>query len=129
MGESGRDLEPEPEPELKRELEEIAQERSLSDIFYTPKTILSSCFTIPDLRPNVTFELKPYYTQMLPKFTGLEDACSLLRQFEDVCSVMHFPNILISVVQTKLIPSALKDSTKCWTYGLAANSVTSWNDL
>ena len=29
----------------------------------------------------------------------------------------------------KLIPFALKDSAKCWMYGLAANFVASWNDF
>ena len=29
----------------------------------------------------------------------------------------------------KLIPFALKDSAKCWMYGLAANCVASWNDF
>ena len=29
----------------------------------------------------------------------------------------------------KLIPFALKDSAKRWVYGLATNSVTSWNDF
>ena len=67
--ESDLDLEPKPEPKL--ELEEMAQERSLSEIFYPPRTALSSCFTIPDLGPNVTFELRPLYTEILPKFTGL----------------------------------------------------------
>ena len=102
------DLEPEPEPKL----EDMAQERPLSDIFYPPRTALPSCFIIPDLGPNVTFELRPHYTQMLPKFTGLEDAYLFLREFEEVCSMMHFPNIPIDVVRMKLIPFALKDSAK-----------------
>jgi len=46
----------------------------LSDIFYPLRTALPSCFVMPNLAPNVTFELKPHHTQMLPKFTGLEDA-------------------------------------------------------
>ena len=66
---------------------------------------------------------------MFPKFTGLKDAYLSLREFEEVCSMMHFPNILIDVVRTKLIPFALKDSTKPQMYGLAANSVTFWNDF
>ena len=41
--------------------------------------------------------------------------------------MMHFPNIPIDVVRRKLIPFALKDSAERWMYGLAANSVTSWN--
>ena len=77
-----------------------------------------------NLAPNVTFKLKPHYTQMLPKFTGLEDAYLFLREFEEVYSMMHFRNILIDVLRMKLIPFALKDSAKRWMYGLVANFVT-----
>jgi len=66
---------------------------------------------------------------MLPKFTSLVDAYSFLREFKDVCSVMHFPNIHIDVMRMKLIPFTLKDSAKRWMYGMTANSVTSWNDF
>ena len=66
---------------------------------------------------------------MLSKFTGLEDAYLFLRAFEEVCSMMHFPNNPIDVVRLKLIPFALKDSTKRWMYSLANNYVTSWNDF
>jgi len=62
---------------------------------------------------------------MLSKFTGLEDA----REFKEVCSMMHFPNIPIDVMRMKLIPCTLKDSTRRWVRGLAANSITSWNDF
>jgi len=48
---------------------------------------LPSCFNLPDLAPNVTFELRPHYTHMLLKFTSL-DAHLFLRKFEKVCS-MH----------------------------------------
>ena len=64
-------LETEPEPKL--ELENMAQERTLSDIFYPPRTTFPSCFVMPNIAPNVTFKLKPHYSQMLLKFTGLED--------------------------------------------------------
>jgi len=53
---------------------------------------------MPNLAQNVTFELKPHYTQRLLKLTGLEDAYLFWREFEKVCSMMHFPNILINVV-------------------------------
>jgi len=66
---------------------------------------------------------------MLSKFTGLEDTYLFLREFEQLCSMMHFPSIFADVVHMKLIPFALKDSTKCRMYGLAANSVTSWDDF
>jgi len=121
------ELTPKSEPKLK--IKEMTQERSLSDIFYPPRTALPSCFTIPDIGPNVTFELRPHYTYTLPKFTGLEDAYLFLREFEEVCSMMHFPNIPIDVVCMKLIPFVLKDSAKHWIYGLATNSIASWNDF
>ena len=41
----------------------------------------------------------------------------------------HFSNIPIDVMRMKLIPFALKDSAKCWMYGLVANSVASQNDF
>jgi len=66
---------------------------------------------------------------MLPKFTNLYDPHLFLRKFKEVWSMMYFPNIPIDVVQMKLIPFTLKDSTKRWMYSLAANSITSWNDF
>jgi len=74
------DLEPESEP--KFELENMAQERTLSNIFCPPWTALPSCFVMYNLAPHVTFELKPHHTQMLPKFKGLEDAYLFLREYE-----------------------------------------------
>ena len=121
------DLEPELEPKL--ELEEVAQEETLSDIFYPPMTAFPSYFTIPKLGSNVSFELRPHYIQMLHKFTGLEDTYLFLREFEEACSIMHFPNIPNDIVRIKLIPFALKDSSKHWMYGWTANSVTPWNDF
>jgi len=91
--ESDPDLEPEPKTNL--ELGNMAQERTLSNIFYPPRSALPSCFAMPNLAPSMTFELKPYYTHMLHKFTGLDDAYLFLRKFEEVCSMMHFPNIPI----------------------------------
>ena len=43
--------------------------------------------------------------------------------------MMHFPNNPFDVVRMKLIPFALKDFAKHWMYGLAANSISSWNDF
>ena len=66
---------------------------------------------------------------MLPKFTGLEDAYLFLRKIEEACSMMHFSNIPIDVVGMKLTPFDLTEFVKCCMYGLAANSITSWNDF
>jgi len=47
---------------------------------------------------------------MLPKFIGLENAYLFLREFEEICSMIHIPNIPIDVARMKLIPFTLKDS-------------------
>jgi len=73
---------------------------------------LFQCFNLSYLRPNVTFELRPYYTQMLPKFTDPKNAYLFFREFEEICYMMHFPNIFIDVVRMKLIPFVLKDYAK-----------------
>jgi len=51
----------------------MGEARTLTDIFYPPKTTTPSCFNVPALE-NVNLELKPQYAHMLPKFTGIEDA-------------------------------------------------------
>jgi len=88
---------PKPKSQFKSKLK-IEQERPLNEIFYPTRMTLPFGFNLPDLRPNVTFELRAYYTQMLTKFTGLEDAYLFLKEFEEVCSMMHFPNIHMDVV-------------------------------
>jgi len=52
-----------------------------------------------------------------------------LREFEEVCSMMHFSYIRVDVVRMKLIPFTLKDSAKRWMYGLAARFVTSYDNI
>ena len=69
---------------------------------------MPSCFNLSDLGPNVTFELRSHYTQMIPKFTNLEDEYLFLRKFEEVYSMIHFPSISVDVVRMKLIPFCLK---------------------
>jgi len=86
----------------------------LNDIFYPLRTTSPSCFNLLDLGPNVTFELRLHYTQILLKVTGLENAYLFLGEFEEIYSVMHFPNISIDAVQMKLILFTLKDSVKRW---------------
>jgi len=105
-------LESELEPKLEFEFQETAQERPLSDIFYPPRTTLPSCFNLHDLGSNVSFKLRSHYTQMLAKFTSLEDAYLFLSKFEEVCSMVHFPSISVDAVRMKLIHFTLKDSAK-----------------
>ena len=101
-----------PEFEPKPRIEKMAQERSLNNIFYPPRTTLPSCFNLHDLGSNVSFKLRSHYTQMLAKFTSLEDAYLFLSKFEEVCSMVHFPSISVDAVRMKLIHFTLKDSAK-----------------
>ena len=78
------ELQRKPEPEL--ELKEMAQERPLRDIFNPRRTTLPSCFNLPNLGPNVAFELRPRYIQMIPKFIGLEDAYLFLMNLKKYLS-------------------------------------------
>jgi len=51
---------------------------------------------------------------MLPKFMGVEDAYFFLREFEEVCSMMCYPNVPIDTMRLKFIPFVLKDHAKKW---------------
>jgi len=97
--------------ELEIEDNEMGESRTLNDVFYPPRTTTPLCFNIPALE-NVILELKPQYAHMTPKFTGIEDACLCLRNFEEVCSMMNYPNVPIDTIQLKFIPFALKDDDK-----------------
>ena len=46
---------------------------TFNDIFYPPRTTEPSCFNIPALE-NLTLDLKPQFTGMLPKFITIGDA-------------------------------------------------------
>ena len=70
-----------------------------------------------------------HYIQMLPKFTGLEDAYLFLSEFEEVCNMIHFHNVQIDVVKLRFVPFALKDNAKRWMYSLPTNFISSWNDF
>jgi len=64
----------EPEPKSNLQSKEMTEERPFTDIFYSLKTALLKYFNLSNLGPNAAFKLRPHYTQMLPRFIGLEDA-------------------------------------------------------
>ena len=107
----------------------MAQERSFSHIFYPPTTTLLSCFNLLDLETECILQVETSLHSSASRFIRLEDEYLFLREFKEVCSMMHLPNIPVDVVRMKFISFALNDSAKRWMYGLVANSVTSWNDF
>ena len=72
----------------------------------------------------MNLKLEPHYIQMLPKFTGLEDAYLFLSEFEEVCNMIHFHNVHIDAVKLRFVSFALKDNAKRWMYSLPAYSIS-----
>ena len=75
----------------------------------------------------MTFELNPDYVSMLPKFMRFEDPYLFIREFEEVCWLIHMPRVLNDVVRIKFIPFALKDDAKRWMYCVKIGSIKSWD--
>ena len=49
---------------------------------------------------------------MLAEFTGFEDLYLFIREFEEVCFLIHTPRVSNDVVKMKLIPFTLGDDAK-----------------
>jgi len=88
--------------------------RSLNQIFYPPRSTNPSCFQTPQLGGDVQFSFSPQYTTILPKFSVDGDAYLFLSEFDEVCSMMQFPNVPHDIVRLHFIPLAFKDSVKKW---------------
>jgi len=114
------------EPEFEKKKMVEGRPKILNNIFYPPWTTKPSCFKIlaPD---DVTFERKPQYIYMLPKFTDTKDAYLFLQKFEKVYSMMYYPNVPVDTVQLEVIPCALKDDVEKWMYGLPTNLIINWD--
>ena len=63
---------------------------------------------------------------MLPKFTGIDDAYIFIREFEEVCATMRLQQLLEDEIKLRLINFALKDQAKKWLYSLPNQSITIW---
>ena len=83
----------EPKFEIKKMDEQDRNEGALNEIFSPPHSTLPSCFNLPALGANVSLKLKPHYIPMPSKFTRLKDAYLFLREFEEVCNMIHFHNL------------------------------------
>ena len=55
------------------------------------------------------------------------DAYLFLSEFDEVCSMMQFPNVPHDIVRLHFIPFALKDLAKKWMHSLPVNSISSWD--
>jgi len=79
----------------------------LRDHFHPPRASTQSCFDLPPIPKDVTFELNPDYICMLPKFTGFEDPYLFIREFSEVCSLIHMPRVPnnIVILKNQLFPT------------------------
>jgi len=120
-------LAPTPPPEF---IPFMTNQVSLQDKFYLIRTSLPSCFRSLEANDN-NFELKPQFINTLPRFYGLEseDANFFIREFEEVCLMMRFPQTGEDTVRLRFIPFALKDIAKKWLYSLPVGLISSWNDF
>ena len=75
----------------------------LNNIFYPPKTIdhhVLSYWPYKMLPSNLSSNIPI----LLPKFTDIEDAYLFQRKFDEICSMMYYPNVPINTMQLKVIP-------------------------
>ena len=70
----------------------------MSEIDQEPQTLKDFCYPIGSAQPSyiqlpqinaINFEIKSQIINMLPKFTGIEDAYIFIREFEKVYDTMR----------------------------------------
>ena len=98
------------------------QTQTLKDLCYPVGSIQPSCIRLPQPTAN-NFEIKPKIINMLPKFTGIEDAYIFIKEFEEVYAPMRLQQLLEDEIKLRLINFALKDNAKKWLYSLPNQSV------
>jgi len=114
---------PKPDPNMTKSI-------CLQDRFYSIRTSLLSCIHLSEAEGD-TFELKPQFIIILPKYHGLEsdDTYFFIREFEEVSLIMIIPQLGDNSTRLRSVPFALKDLSKKWLHSLAAELITSWDDF
>ena len=81
------DLVPVSDPPSIMDLANQPQPQTLKDLCYPVGSVQSSCIRLSQLNAN-NFKIKSQIINMLPRFTGMEDAYIFIRKFEEVCATM-----------------------------------------
>ena len=102
---------------------------SLRNHFYPPRTSPRSCFSFSLITCDEQFELNPDYVNILPKFIGFEDPYLSIREFEEVCSLIHMPRISNDVVRMKFISFTLEYDGKRWMDRLRVSCIKSYDSF
>ena len=102
----------------------------LQDMGYPIRNAIPSCIRLPETN-GISFELRPQYINMLPKFLGneTEDAYIFISEFEEVCIMIKMRELNEDAVKLRFIPFALKDKAKKWLYSLPTNSISTWDEF
>jgi hypothetical protein len=104
--------------------------RSLRDLFTPIATNSHSCIVLPPT--NAThFDLKLHVIQLLPSFHGLdlENPCSHVKKFKDICATFKFQNISEESVHLRPFPFSLHDRARVWLDSKTPVSITFWESL
>ena len=93
----------------KNEYQDDLSVRTLRDYLQPTRTNTPSYIVIPSTAGN--FDMKLGIIQLLPKFHGLESESSYLylKEFDEVCSTLHFNNISEELAKLKLFSFFLKE--------------------
>ena len=93
------------------------QTQTLKDLYYPVGSIQPSYIRLPQPIAN-NFQIKPQIINMLPKFTGIENAYIFIRKFEVVCATIRLQQLSEDEIKLRLINFTLKDNAKKWLYCL-----------
>ncbi len=103
--------------------------RTLRDYLQPTRTSTPSCMVIPSAAG--AFDMKPGIIQLLPKFHGLDSESPYLhlKEFDEVCSTLHFNDVTEEVVKLKLFPFSLKEKAKSWLHSLRPRTIATWQEM
>src|SRR5206468_6386767 len=89
---------------------------TLRDYMNPTRTSQRSCIQLP--HSTAHFELKPSIIQMLPLFRRVENENPYhhVRDFEEICGTIRFPNMSDEIVKLRLFPFSLREKAKSWLY-------------
>ena len=102
---------------------------TMRDCLQPPRSATPSCIIV-HLAIN-RFSFKPGMIPLLPRFHGMEfeNPYLHLKEFEDVCSTFHDPQVTEEIIKLQLFPFSLKDKAKNWLNARRPHSIVSWQAL
>ena len=113
----------------KNEYQDDLPIRTLCDYLQPTRTSAPSCMVIPSTVR--TFDMKLGIIQLLQKFHGLDSESPYLhlKEFDEVCSTLHFNNISEKLVKVKLFPFFLIEKAKSWFHSLRPRAIATWQEM